>query len=68
MDIGLIIAMLLQVGVGALLVYVSYYRRKNIIRNPKFWKTASTIGIICGWIVVIWSMLNLILYLMMQIS
>ncbi len=65
MDIGLIIVILLQFGLGfAMVTVVRKRRRKNIIdRHPNFWKIAMFITEIWGWLIMVFSTGYLLIYL-----
>jgi hypothetical protein len=65
MDLANIIGLLLQIGIGATMVFAAEYRRKRLpeSRNPKFWKISIFIVLVWGWAVIIWSTYQLIIYL-----
>ncbi len=66
MKIGLLVSSLLEFGMGLILIYVSTYRKNNIPKNKNqiFWKRASKIGVIWGWIIVIFSGFSMFGYLL----
>jgi hypothetical protein len=73
MDLANIIGLLLQIGIGAAMVFAVEYRRKRIPvshnpklwsnSHPKFWKISIFIVLVWGWAVIIWSTYQLIIYL-----
>jgi hypothetical protein len=72
MDSAIIIGYLLQICIGASLIFAVEYRKRLpentnpklwYNRNPKIWKVAILTVSIWGWVVVIWSVYQLIIYL-----
>jgi hypothetical protein len=73
MNLANIIGWLLQIGIGAALVFAIEYRRKRLPENhdpklwsnrhPKLWKISILIALVWGWAVIIWSTYQLIVYL-----
>jgi uncharacterized membrane protein YbhN (UPF0104 family) len=73
MDLAIIIGSLLQIGIGAAMVFAIEYRRKRLSgsrnpqlwsnRHPKLWKISIFIALVWGWSVIIWTTYQLIIYL-----
>jgi hypothetical protein len=68
MDIGIIISTLLQIGFGAVMVILIGNRIKKTYtgRHPRFWKTGAYVGLIWGWIMIVLSTYNLLVYLFVE--
>lgn len=66
MDVKVIVGVLFQVGLGAWLVYAARIRLNKIEKtgNQKLWKIAAKIGLVWGWIIVLFSSIYLMIYLM----
>ena len=64
MDLGIIIARLLQIGIGAIMIFAVEYRKRNLSdssnpkfwynRHPKLWKASTFIVLLWGWSLIIW--------------
>ena len=69
MDIKIIIGVLFQVGLGVWLVYAARMRLNKVekLHNQKLWKIAARIGLVWGWIIVLFSSIYLIIYLVLFI-
>lgn len=63
MDIGLIISILLQIGLGFALVIASTKKKNYIERHPTLWKIAIYVGLFFGWAIIVLSTGYLLIYL-----
>ena len=70
MDIGIIIARLLQIGIGIIMVVAVRYRRKrqSAKNSSNLWKIGETLALSWGWIMIVFSAYNILLYLLLNLS
>jgi hypothetical protein len=70
MDIGIIIARLLQIGVGIIMIVAVRYRRKRqpTKNSSNLWKIGETLALSWGWIMIVFSAYNILLYLLLNLS
>lgn len=66
MDIWAIISMLLQIGFGVIMVVVGSGARKKTYsgNRPSLWKTGIYVCLIWGWMMIVLSTYNLLVYLL----
>ena len=70
MDIGIIISRFLQIGIGAVMVMAVRYRRKrhSVSNSSNLWKVGEAVALSWGWMMIVLSVYNLIIYLLLNPS
>jgi hypothetical protein len=65
MDIGIIIAYLLQIGIGVVMILAAKYRRKKYPNdhNSNLRRIGEPVALAWGWTLIVYSVLRLIIYL-----
>ena len=69
MDVGIIISRLLQIGLGVAMVIAGGKGRKKTYTgfHPNLWKTGVYVCLIWGWMMIVLSTYNLLVYLLLNL-